>query len=310
VLYELLTGERPFKLLSAAMHEMARMIAEEEPVRPSTVVKDPVSRRLVGDLDSIVLMALRKEPERRYGSAESFGDDLQRHLEQRPIRAREATSWERFGRFLRKNPGVFLTAVLLLILILSGMGTLAWQVRHELQSGKLEAGAGPFVTPFWAFSCGVILALLAGAVYFAEVGCARLVGVAGGSIFFGLCMAERFSIETRLGWMRSAVAGNANPLTLFSPLHFLMVVIHGAVVLVLLAYIRRRRGRTGQAFFILISALFVPLCERVLLGGAISAMTYEMGLIPIAGATAMIGAVTVVAILIEHWIAALLFRKL
>jgi len=67
---------------------------------------------------------------------------------------------------------------------------------------------------------------------------------------------------------------------------------------------------TAENRIILISALFVPLFERMVFGGVISAMTYEMGLIPIAGATATIGAVTAVAILIEHWIAALLFRKL
>ena len=101
------------------MHEMARVIAEVEPTRPSEVVTttesgrgrdrkpitpDTVSavregdpsrlrKRLAGDLDSILLMALRKEPERRYGSVESFAEDLQRHLEHRPVMARDASPW-------------------------------------------------------------------------------------------------------------------------------------------------------------------------------------------------------------------------
>ena len=112
VLYELLTGHRPYRLLSAAMHEVARMISEEEPTRPSDVVstteagqegergKQPITpkavsevregdpnrlrKRLQGDLDSILLTTLRKEPARRYSSVEAFSDDLRRHLKTSP----------------------------------------------------------------------------------------------------------------------------------------------------------------------------------------------------------------------------------
>src|SRR5215475_3119290 len=117
VLYELLTGHRPYRLMSAAVHEMVRVISEVEPVRPSEVVtttekapgrdRGPITpetisevregdpnrlrKRLAGDLDAILLTALRKEPERRYVSVESLADDLRRHLEQRPVSAREAS---------------------------------------------------------------------------------------------------------------------------------------------------------------------------------------------------------------------------
>jgi len=108
VLYELLTGHRPYRLLRAAAREMERVIAEEEPTRPSLVVAtteerltpqavsevregDPnrLRKRLQGDLDCIVLTALHKEPLRRYRSVEAFAEDVGRHLDNRPVSARE-----------------------------------------------------------------------------------------------------------------------------------------------------------------------------------------------------------------------------
>ena len=108
VLYKLLTGHLPYKLSNAAMHEIARVISEEdEPTRTSdivatteeTVTPQTVSevrecdlgqlrKRLAGDLDGIVLTALQKEPIRRYSSVKAFGDDLEKHLENRPAAAR------------------------------------------------------------------------------------------------------------------------------------------------------------------------------------------------------------------------------
>lgn len=108
VLYELLTGRRPFESESRGAAEWERLIRERAPERPSTVVRraavEPLAieaaaslrsspaalrRALRGDLDRIVLMALRKEPERRYASVQEFADDIERHLAGRPVRARD-----------------------------------------------------------------------------------------------------------------------------------------------------------------------------------------------------------------------------
>jgi serine/threonine protein kinase len=67
VLYELLTGRRPYRLKSGVAHEVAKAICDDDPRRPSTAQK-----RLHADLDNIVLMAMRKEPERRYATAEQL----------------------------------------------------------------------------------------------------------------------------------------------------------------------------------------------------------------------------------------------
>ncbi len=141
VLYELLTGHRPYRLAGRRPDEIARAVCEEEPERPSTVVGriesvtgrngrtevlTPASiaatrggepsrlrRALRGDLDNIILMALRKEPDRRYASVEQLAADICRHLEGRPVKARKDTVAYRTGKFLsRHRAGVAVSAVM------------------------------------------------------------------------------------------------------------------------------------------------------------------------------------------------------
>ena len=82
VLYRLLAGQLPYRLKAMSAEDMARTgRASTEPQRPSAVADATSERRLRGDLDNIVLMALRKEPERRYSSVEQFSEDIRRHLE-------------------------------------------------------------------------------------------------------------------------------------------------------------------------------------------------------------------------------------
>lgn len=140
LLYELLTGHRPYRLRSRAPHEMAQAICEVEPEKPSTAVKrveeitrpqtgtremvtpaqvgeargmapEKLRRSLEGDLDNIVLMAMRKEPERRYRSAAELAEDLGRYLEGRPVRARRDTLVYRTEKFLQRHRKASLAAV-------------------------------------------------------------------------------------------------------------------------------------------------------------------------------------------------------
>ncbi len=115
VLYELLTGLVPFDLEGKSAADIERVVAEVAPMRPSSAL--PATRaaqlsertpaaaraRLGGDLDAIVLMALRKEPERRYGSAEEFAADVRRHLQRRPVLARPEGMGYRLGRLVRRH---------------------------------------------------------------------------------------------------------------------------------------------------------------------------------------------------------------
>ncbi|HET7452063.1 MAG TPA: serine/threonine-protein kinase, partial [Thermoanaerobaculia bacterium] len=98
VLYELLTGERPHQIDTYTPQAIERAICRDEPKKPSTW-----NRQLDPDLDNIVLMALRKEPQRRYGSVEQLSEDIRRYLENRPIRARKDTVTYRAGKFVRRN---------------------------------------------------------------------------------------------------------------------------------------------------------------------------------------------------------------
>jgi serine/threonine protein kinase/tetratricopeptide (TPR) repeat protein len=126
VLYELLTGRSPYRLTSRAPQEVAAAVVTTEPDRPSTAVTRPadaagyrrtrgpivqaseaaarqLSRRLRGDLDTIVLTALRKEPGRRYATVADLATDIRRHLQGKPIAARGDELAYRAGRFVRRN---------------------------------------------------------------------------------------------------------------------------------------------------------------------------------------------------------------
>ena len=124
VLYELLTGRRPYRLKSGVAHEVAKAICDDDPRRPSTAQK-----RLHADLDNIVLMAMRKEPQRRYATAEQFAEDIQRHLSGLPVRARPATFGYRTGKFVRRHKFGVAAAVLITLTLLVGIIATVWQAR-------------------------------------------------------------------------------------------------------------------------------------------------------------------------------------
>ncbi len=108
-LYELLTGERPHKPRGDGSLSLLQAITDTDPAAPSSVF-NPASTsgnirptQLKGDLDTIVLKALQREPERRYASAQALSDDLQRFLAGMPIAARPESTRYRIGKFIRRN---------------------------------------------------------------------------------------------------------------------------------------------------------------------------------------------------------------
>ncbi|MGH6885186.1 MAG: protein kinase domain-containing protein, partial [Geminicoccales bacterium] len=130
VLYRLLTGHLPHRLKSQSMDDMARTVGQTEPQRPSAVTDAMSGRRLRGDLDNIVLMALRKEPERRYPSVEQFSDDIRRHLEARPVLARRDTLAYRMGKFVRRNTAISIAAALVVLSLVGGIVMTTWQAQR------------------------------------------------------------------------------------------------------------------------------------------------------------------------------------
>ncbi len=147
VLYELLCGRSPYQFTSESPHEMARVITEIEPKKPSTALAREGdnsklgpsrtgfrnSKSLKGDLDNIVLMALRKEPERRYQSVEQFSEDIRRHLEERPVLARKDTVSYRAAKFTRRNKAGLAAAALVLLILIGGIVATSRQARIAMR---------------------------------------------------------------------------------------------------------------------------------------------------------------------------------
>ncbi len=104
VLYELLTGELPYDATHTTLYAATRAIKEQIPRRPSSI-----SRRLRGDVETIVLKALEKDRDRRYQSAAELAQDIRRHLDGQPIAARGPTGWARAVHWVVRNPAVAVT---------------------------------------------------------------------------------------------------------------------------------------------------------------------------------------------------------
>jgi serine/threonine protein kinase len=150
ILYELLTGERPYRIKTRRPDEIVRAITEQEPPRPSTALRERKSkfenrdlvdsrlmihdsRLLRGDLDNIILKALRKEPARRYGSVAQFSDDIRRYLEGRPVTARKDTFNYRTVKFIKRNKVPVAAAGLLFLSLIGGIFATALEARRAHQ---------------------------------------------------------------------------------------------------------------------------------------------------------------------------------
>lgn len=163
VLYELLTGRSPYRYKGRSPLEVLSIVSNNEPEKPSTVIyrleestrslngaetqiitaedvsllregsADKLRRRLSGDLDNIVLKAMRKEKERRYLSVERLSDDIRNYLHGLPVSARKDTFSYRAWKFVSRNKAAVVAATLVLLTLIGGIIATAWQakVAHE-----------------------------------------------------------------------------------------------------------------------------------------------------------------------------------
>ena len=164
VLFELLTGTRPFIIPSLRLSDIERVICEQEPVRPSAVFANDADetvraiavargatalrlrRTLEGDIDNIVLMAMRKEPQRRYASAQQMASDIQRHIDGMTVIARPDTFTYRTQKFMRRNwvgvsagAGLFaITAAFAVITYVQSLHIAAERDQVKLQRASAE----------------------------------------------------------------------------------------------------------------------------------------------------------------------------
>ena len=165
VLYQLLTGRLPYRVSQKSLGEIEQLICNQDPEKPSaaitrtaekssadstipSVTPERVSekrqlepaklrRRLRGDLDSIILKALRKEPEWRYSSVEELSNDIERHLEGVPVKARRSTLFYRGARFMHRHRESFIAVAIAIAMVLA-VGTCAayWLERNGWRYGS------------------------------------------------------------------------------------------------------------------------------------------------------------------------------
>lgn len=163
VLFELLTGARPYVLRDTSPQALSQAICDAAPSKPSeaiskrlaiargtgpvdtatiTTIQRPaqIVKALKGDLDNIVLKALRKEPAHRYHSVEQLSEDIERHLGGQPVMARPATFRYRTAKFIGRNRIGVAAAVLVLLSLLGGIITTTWQARQaRLEKANAES---------------------------------------------------------------------------------------------------------------------------------------------------------------------------
>jgi serine/threonine-protein kinase len=174
ILYELLTGHRPYESSSSVRYELERHICEVDPVRPSATVEGTGSdvdeaafahevaarrgetprslrQRLRGDLDVIILTAMEKDPARRYGSVRELSDDLRRYLDGLPVAACRGALRYRTGKFIRRNRGpvaAVLAVVMTLVVGLTGTSLGLLRARAERTSALEAKASAEAVTAF------------------------------------------------------------------------------------------------------------------------------------------------------------------
>ena len=140
ILYELLTQHRPYEVKGKSFDEIYKSICETEPPKPSdsrenqnfTEDREPEmpqipKRRLRGDLDNIVLMAIRKDPADRYGSVHQLSDDISRFLRGLPVLAQPQTFGYRVGKYVKRHKIGVSAAALVLISLVAGVSVATWQ---------------------------------------------------------------------------------------------------------------------------------------------------------------------------------------
>jgi eukaryotic-like serine/threonine-protein kinase len=151
VLYELLTGKKPYRLRRDTRGALEDAILQAEPQAPSST--SPEARALRGDLDTIVLKSLRKKPEERYATVNALAEDVRRYLAGRPVLAQPDSAWYRASRFVRRNRVAVSVAVVvsLALLTTSITASIAFvRARSAEQQALAEAATSREVAQFLA----------------------------------------------------------------------------------------------------------------------------------------------------------------
>jgi len=158
VLYELLAGTKPYRLRRQTDAEWEQAILAVEPLKPSIASQRATdgsrdnspearrqARRLGGDLDNIVLKALAKQPEQRYASVEAFSQDLQRHLQGRPVHARPQSWGYRLRKYASRHRWVLAVGGMAGCVLLAALAVSVWQGRQAMRETARAQAMQDFV---------------------------------------------------------------------------------------------------------------------------------------------------------------------
>ncbi len=148
VLYQLLTGARPYKLKTSSPAQLELAIAEAEVLRPSAAITaagaaargttaPKLAKALHGDLDTILLKALKKDPGDRYTSAGAFAEDLRRYGDGEPVQARPDSAWYRTRKFIGRNRLAVASAAVVVIALAAGMSVALWQYQQAIEQARI-----------------------------------------------------------------------------------------------------------------------------------------------------------------------------
>jgi len=165
LLYLMMTGKHPCGLSSGTSEEMARAARDQDPRPPSaaagpawrstpeetpdiTATPTAASSRLKGDLDAIILMAIRREPEHRYASVHQLRQDIARHLEGKPVEARSRKVGYVAGRFLRRHTAAAASVAAIIVMVAGLTGAYTAQLAHERDRVQSEAERASEVADF------------------------------------------------------------------------------------------------------------------------------------------------------------------
>ena len=166
ILYELLVGVHPFNMDAKDLTEIEQIIRNEEPPSPSerflrlstekqkklarrrNTVPSALVKELQGDLDAIVIKALRKEPNARYSSAEQLLEDYQRGKQNLPVIARKDTLSYNTSKFMRRHKTGLFVAAGFLLMVIGFAGFYTWQITEERNKAQMEAEKAEEVTGF------------------------------------------------------------------------------------------------------------------------------------------------------------------
>ncbi|MEM9533491.1 MAG: serine/threonine-protein kinase [Pseudomonadota bacterium] len=150
LLFELLTGERPFSSEDASPLEYQRRVVEDPPPRPNRIARQH-QLELSPDLDAIILKALEKDPAQRYSSVEDFSRDLDHLLRGLPVTARAGRRLYRAGKFVVRHRWAVATAALVFLLLVGWGGSMTWQayeIERERDAAQLEAAKAAEMAQF------------------------------------------------------------------------------------------------------------------------------------------------------------------